>query len=100
MKHLLLVTPLLLIPLTGCPNVTGAHKTVAEGEAKAFANELGLPMKTVTCRTKDTDGDGYVSCTFMLEDGSTDDYECAGARSTGNLIRNSGCRKAKGVLVK
>lgn len=100
MKRLLFVIPILLLSLTGCPNVTGAHKTVAENEAKAFASELGLPMKTVTCRTKDTDGDGYVSCTFMLEDGSTDDYECAGARAAGNLIRNSGCRKPKGILVK
>ena len=85
-----------LLTLTGCPNITGAHKGVAEKEAGKWAEELGMEYKHVTCVSKDTDGDGYVSCTFLMTDGATTkDVECAGARSTDNMIRNSGCREQK-----
>ena len=97
MKHtvlgLLAVTA--LFTLTACPNMTGAHKGVAEDEAKAWAAELKLDVDAVTCREKDTDGDGYVSCTIKTKDGKLLERECAGARSTDNLIRNSGCRDPK-----
>ena len=100
MKHtttsLLAISALLTLTLTACPNVTGAHKGVAEGEARGWASELGLEIKNVSCVEKDTDGDGYVSCTIVMADGvTTKNVECAGARSTSNLIRNSGCRDPK-----
>jgi hypothetical protein len=84
-----------LFTLTGCPNMTGAHKGVAEDEAKEWAAELKLDVEAITCREKDTDGDGYVSCTIKTTDGQLLEKECAGARSTGNMIRNSGCREPK-----
>lgn len=85
-----------LSTLAACPNVTGAHKDVAENEAREWASELGLDVKSVSCVAKDTDGDGYVSCTLVMGDGvTTKAVECAGARSSGNLIRNSGCREPK-----
>lgn len=92
----ILLTVGALFTLAGCPNTTGAHKGVAEDEAKGWANELGLEYKSVSCVAKDTDGDGYVSCTFLMKDGvTTKAVECAGARSTSNMIRNSGCRDPK-----
>lgn len=40
-------------------------KDDSEKEALAFAQELGLPENTkATCTDRDTDGDGYVSCTL------------------------------------
>lgn len=84
-----------LFTLAGCPNMTGGHKSVAEEEAKMWAADLNLELDAVTCREKDTDGDGYVSCTIKTKDGQLLERECAGARSTDNMIRNSGCRDAK-----
>lgn len=85
-----------LSTLAGCPNMTGAHKDAAEKEAREWAAELGLDVKNVSCVAKDTDGDGYVSCTLVMGDGTTTKaVECAGARSTDNMIRNSGCREPK-----
>lgn len=84
-----------LVPLTACPNMTGRHKTVAEDEAREWAAEVNLDVDAVSCREKDTDGDGYVSCTIKTKDGQLLERECAGARSAGNVIRNSGCRDPK-----
>ena len=84
-----------LLTLTACPNMTGAHKGVAEDEARTWAAELKLKVEAVTCREKDTDGDGYVSCSIKTTDGKLLEKECAGARSTDNMIRNSGCRDPK-----
>lgn len=100
MKHMNtgLVVVAALFTLTACPNLTGAHKSVAEEEAREWATELNLEVDAVTCREKDTDGDGYVSCTIKTKDGKLLERECAGARSSDNLIRNSGCRDPKMAL--
>ena len=91
----MLLTVGALFTLTACPNMTGAHKGAAEEEAKEWATELGMKYTSVSCVAKDTDGDGYVSCTFMMTDGTTKGVECAGARGDGTWIRNSGCRDPK-----
>lgn len=93
-----LVAVAALFTMTACPNLTGAHKGIAEDEAREWAAELNLEVDAVTCREKDTDGDGYVSCSIKLKDGKLLERECAGARSGGNLIRNSGCRDPKMAL--
>jgi Tfp pilus assembly protein PilE len=72
------------------PNYTGAHKRVAEDEARTFAKELDMPLKNVSCTRQDTDGDSYISCTFKMEDDTTEQYECTGAWTW-----NSGCREPK-----
>lgn len=79
-----------LVCLTGCPNLTGAHKSEGEEQASKWAKELGLEYQSVSCVKQDTDGDGYVSCTLNLGEGRTKQVECAGAW---NL--NSGCREPK-----
>lgn len=94
-KTLTLLAIPALLTLTACPNMTGAHKGVAEEEAREWAAELGMDLKSVSCVAKDTDGDGYVSCTLMLGDDTTKGVECAGARGDGTWIRNSGCRDPK-----
>lgn len=79
--------------LTGCPNLTGAHKTKAQESAKIWAQELGMEYKSVVCNKQDTDGDGYVSCTFMLEEDKRTQVECAGAWTL-----NEGCRDPKAQI--
>lgn len=88
MKRLALSTLL----LTGCFNLTGANKEAAELNAKSFSKDLGLDLKGVTCNRHDTDGDGYLSCTFAFTDGTVRTFECAGK----SIIQdNSGCREPK-----
>lgn len=42
----------------------------AEQEARAHASKLGWKVSGIACTGRDTDGDGYISCTVALEDGS------------------------------
>jgi hypothetical protein len=58
-----------LSTLTACPNMTGRHKIVAEDEAREWAAEISLNVDAISCREKDTDGDGYVSCAIKTKDG-------------------------------
>lgn len=75
-----------------CYNYTGQNKEKAESEARDFAKSLGMDLKGVQCNKHDTDGDGYVSCTFNLGNGNVQTFECAGK----NVIQdNSGCREPK-----
>ena len=91
MKRILI----LFIALTGCNtvyNLSGANKDKAEAEAREFAESLGMDLKGVQCNKHDTDGDGYVSCTFNLGGGHVQTFECAAK----NVIQdNTGCREPK-----
>lgn len=62
----------------------------AKSEARSWARELGLQTTGVACANIDSDGDGYVSCTIALKDGSTKQIECRGAYAPGH-----GCREPK-----
>lgn len=68
---------------------TGPSKAEAEKQAKRWAKEMGINVKKISCNGSDSDGDGYVSCSFNV-DGVVATYECAGAY---NL--NNGCRVPK-----
>lgn len=68
----------------------------AKDEARRFVSEMGLRVNGVTCSDRDTDRDGYVSCTVSVDnDGKThlEAIECA-ARYTWN----DGCRMQKPVV--
>lgn len=72
----------------------GANQHQAEKHAKAFAAELvehGQDVELMHCDKHDTDGDGYVSCTFLF-DGKPATWECAGEAY---IDRNTGCREPK-----
>ncbi len=49
-------------------NLTGVNKKVGEVEARQYAKELNLDVKGVSCSPRDSDGDGYVSCTISTND--------------------------------
>ena len=69
---------------------SGRNKTIAIDEAKAWANEIGLKYKGVTCSDRDSDNDGYISCTVLPEVGDIVNVECAAAYTIA-----SGCRSPK-----
>lgn len=72
----------------GC-NATGVNKESAQDNAKKFAKELDLDVKKISCNNSDSDGDGYVSCTFAMKSGAIEQFECA------SWGLNSGCRRPK-----
>ena len=67
-------------------------KASAEEEARAYAQSMGINLKGVSCMDRDTDGDGYVSCSLSVAQKNGEDriepIECA-ARWSWN---NSGCK--------
>ena len=74
--------------LAGCGMMY--NKPEAEQNAKLFVSELELDVDKVFCNGSDSDGDGYVSCTFKMKDGTTRQYECVGWS-----MFNEGCREPK-----
>ncbi len=80
-------------------NITGLSHDKAEKAAKAWATQMGLELKGVSCTSVDSDGDGYVSCSAAVvkSDGDIDiiPIECAAA-----LTLNDGCRAARVISTK
>ena len=71
-------------------SVAGVNGEAARGEADTYGQGLcGSKFRMATCVDNDTDGDGYVSCTVMCENGPIP-IECAG-----KLTLNTGCRIQK-----
>lgn len=66
---------------------SGEH---AEQEARSHAQKLGWKVAGAACTGRDTDGDGYISCTVALEDGTERALECA----SGGIGRITGCKAA------
>lgn len=82
----------MIITRGGCGCASSREE--AEVEARQYAHDLGFEVKGISCANRDTDGDGYVSCTLSVtKDGkeTIQPIECA-ARYTYN---NNGCRIPK-----
>ncbi len=65
----------------------------ATDEANKFLAELGIKAHGVSCAQRDSDNDGYVSCTASVEEGGKMKMmpiECAS-----NWSWNDGCRLPK-----
>lgn len=71
-----------------------SSRDTAEEEARAYASKMGMTIKGVSCMNRDTDGDGYVSCTLNVveKDGKENPIpiECAAKWS----YNNDGCKEA------
>lgn len=78
----------LLLLLCGC-NILGWHNEAAEQHAQDWADKVGVEL--LDCGGSDNDGDGYVSCTFRVND-SIETFECAGWTW---LTPHDGCRAPK-----
>lgn len=70
----------------------------AREQALQYAKDLGLAdhVQGASCADKDTDGDGYVSCSISLKEGDRtriQAIECATKWS-----RNEGCRVPKALV--
>jgi len=77
-------------------DVSGRTREIAQDEADRWIVFAGLDAKA-QCADRDTDGDGYVSCTLVVSDPDgrkrIEAIECAGA-----LTINKGCRAPKAVI--
>ncbi len=66
----------------------------AEKEAHKWAASMGYDIQGVSCVDRDTDGDGYVSCTVNVKSNPQPiPIECAVS-----ISMNSGCRVQKPVI--
>jgi len=82
----------LLTFLSGCFNWTGANQQQAEKEAKFYAKEAsaaGADVKFVSCMKHDTDYDGYLACSFLVN-GNPVTLDCAGKAF---FMQNHGCKE-------
>ena len=77
-------------------DVSGHTHDVAQAEANRWIRMMGLTA-TAQCADRDTDHDGYVSCTLVVKDpdgrANVEPLECAGSYTI-----NSGCRAPKAVV--
>lgn len=62
----------------------------AESELREWARKLGVKITGAACNAIDSDGDGYVSCSYMDEHGTRNQVECAAAWTW-----QHGCRDPK-----
>lgn len=91
----------LLFLLVGCVT-TGSRTADATTNAKTWASSMGMDIKGVACSGVDSDGDGYVSCSVNMTDGSIRAVECGYDQMDAMLIitgQNTGCKLATPVSV-
>lgn len=85
-----LLIGLVVVSIVACSGEWRGSAEHAEGAARAHAKKLGWEVKGVACAGTDTDGDGYISCTVVLEDSSERALEC----ESGGMSYAKGCKKA------
>lgn len=81
------------VAATGCSSCVDQRAT-AEPQARAWATGLGLTVANVSCTDRDTDGDGYVSCTVATKN-DKGDVQLHAVECAGRLTWNDGCRVPK-----
>ena len=82
----IIVGGILAISFSKCNG--GDHKS-AEKEFRNWAKALDIKYDAAQCNNHDGDGDGYVSCTYTIDD-AINTVECAGS-----WTMQSGCRTPK-----
>jgi hypothetical protein len=85
-----------ILVFTYCGRTYDSRET-AEANAKRWLAEMHIEYKGVSCAKRDTDGDGYVSCTASVEKSGAPHLmplECAG-----NVSFNDGCRVPRRVMI-
>lgn len=96
MSELLIIVGILAIAAIFVGNLAtrcSDNGSTAEDEARKYAKSLGIDLKGVSCTERDSDGDGYVSCSISHnENGKTEimPVECAVKWGM-----NSGCKAQK-----
>lgn len=79
-----------------CSQCGGSGDAPASARKWAEAHYAGK-YTSVECLPRDTDGDGYVSCTvFFKKAGDVIGLECATGRINGDGCSQKGCRVATG----
>jgi hypothetical protein len=59
-----------------CAGCDAPQERDPKAEARAFAADLGMPVRGVSCVQADSDGDGYVSCTLVSTEGAPIAIDC------------------------
>lgn len=74
-------------------NMSGEAQIKAQSEADKFLQQMGIKGKAI-CAGTDTDGDGYISCPYVVEgkDG-VQPLECGSG-----FINSEGCRPPKAIF--
>lgn len=79
---------LIFFVFRGC----SSSRSTAEDEARAYAKSMGIEIFGVSCMNRDTDGDGYVSCSLSTKDKNgtptVTPIECASRWQ----MNNDGCK--------
>lgn len=92
------ILPLLLIACITSSEIQSS----AEANAQAWCTELQLDCKASSCMSRDTDNDGYVSCTVLLQDSQRVSVECAHTQASLETVilgQNEGCRQKMPINV-
>lgn len=94
-KHLTQLIAVLIVITSACFYDQKSH---AEGEAQEFLR-LGFPgqWRAVQCMNRDTDQNGYTSCTVFMNNNTTMAMECANVQAWDDCRpANNGCRLQRG----
>lgn len=72
----------------------GGNQEEATRNAEAWAVNIGIPDAHVNCVQRDTDGDGYISCTVSYKN-KNGEVKTQAIECTGKYTINTGCRTPK-----
>ncbi len=97
MKRFLSIFLAIAFLLPACISTPAEVKTSATSEAKMFASEMGYDIKGVSCSGRDSDRDGYTSCTIAMSDGTSKAIECSYFVKAA-FLQNTGCKVALPVF--
>lgn len=97
--HFALTLAAVTITTAGCTS-TDTVSSSAERNARAFASDMGVELKGISCSGSDSDLDGYVSCTMNETSGQRTAIEC-GYDQTFQIdaLTNTACKMARPVTV-
>lgn len=97
--HFALALAAVTIATAGCTS-TSTISSTAERNARAFATDMGLEIKGVSCSGSDSDQDLYVSCTLNETSGQRTAIECGYDQTFApQFLTNTACKMARPLTV-
>jgi hypothetical protein len=78
---------------------TDSISNSAKVNASNFADNMGWSATAIQCSGRDSDHDGYTSCTIGLEGGATKSINCGYKLNFALLGQNEECKMQNGVTL-
>lgn len=78
---------------------TDSISNSAKVNASNFADNMGWSVNAIQCSGRDSDHDGYTSCTIGLEGGATKSINCGYELNFAPLGQNEECKMQNGVTL-